>query len=135
MLAEYVLAHEGSQMATKAINGTRSGQTQEESSDALLIDSTEASVKKLLARGKERGFVTYDELNAALPPDEVSSATQIMTDLQGSCAECSSHHRSKLRSSVRGIPAPRQTARHYHCLRTHRRIVDIWSWFVPRGRA
>ncbi|MCZ6591290.1 MAG: sigma-70 family RNA polymerase sigma factor, partial [Alphaproteobacteria bacterium] len=73
MLAEYVLAHEGSQMATKAINGTRSGQTQEESSDALLIDSTEASVKKLLARGKERGFVTYDELNAALPPDEVSS--------------------------------------------------------------
>jgi RNA polymerase primary sigma factor len=64
---------EGSQMATKATNGTQSGQAQEESTDAPLIDSTEASVKKLLARGKERGYVTYDELNAALPPEEVSS--------------------------------------------------------------
>ncbi|MCZ6838137.1 MAG: RNA polymerase sigma factor RpoD, partial [Alphaproteobacteria bacterium] len=26
-----------------------------------------------MARGKERGYVTYDELNAALPPEEVSS--------------------------------------------------------------
>ena len=27
----------------------------------------------MIAQGKERGFVTYDELNAALPPDQVSS--------------------------------------------------------------
>ena len=38
-----------------------------------LICSTEVSIKNLLARGKERGYVTYDELNAALPPEEVSS--------------------------------------------------------------
>ncbi len=32
-----------------------------------------SAVKKMVAQGKERGYVTYDELNAALPPDEVSS--------------------------------------------------------------
>ena len=32
-----------------------------------------AAVKKLIAHGKERGYLTYDELNAALPQDQVSS--------------------------------------------------------------
>ena len=32
-----------------------------------------AAVKKMVAKGKERGYVTYDELNAALPPEEVNS--------------------------------------------------------------
>jgi len=71
--AEYVFAHEGSQMATKATNGTPWGHTQNDSSDVPLICSTEVSIKNLLARGKERGYVTCDELNAALPPEEVSS--------------------------------------------------------------
>ena len=30
-------------------------------------------MKKLIETGKERGFVTYDDLNKALPPDDVSS--------------------------------------------------------------
>ena len=41
--------------------------------DAPLIDRLGAAVKKLIARGKERGFVTYDEFNTALPQDAVSS--------------------------------------------------------------
>src|SRR3546814_8258836 len=41
--------------------------------DAPLIDLNEADVKKLIARGKQRGYLTYDELNAALPQDEMSS--------------------------------------------------------------
>ena len=44
-----------------------------ESGDAPLIDLNEASVKKLLARAKKRGYITYDELNAALPQDQMSS--------------------------------------------------------------
>ncbi len=47
--------------------------TQEETPDSPLIDSLGAAVKKMIARGKERGYITYDELNAALPPDSVSS--------------------------------------------------------------
>jgi RNA polymerase primary sigma factor len=41
--------------------------------DAPLIDLNEASVRKLLARAKKRGYLTYDELNAALPQDQMSS--------------------------------------------------------------
>ncbi|HJS10942.1 RNA polymerase sigma factor RpoD [Sphingopyxis sp.] len=41
--------------------------------DSPLIDLNEADVKKLIARGKKRGYLTYDELNAALPQDEMSS--------------------------------------------------------------
>ena len=44
-----------------------------ESGDAPLIDLNEASVKKLLARAKKRGYITYDELNEALPADMFSS--------------------------------------------------------------
>ncbi|MBL9066600.1 MAG: RNA polymerase sigma factor RpoD [Sphingopyxis sp.] len=45
----------------------------EAETDAPLIDLNEADVKKLIARGKKRGYLTYDELNAALPQDEMSS--------------------------------------------------------------
>ena len=41
--------------------------------DAPLIDLNEASVKKLIARAKKRGYVTYDELNEALPQDQMNS--------------------------------------------------------------
>ena len=43
------------------------------SDDAPLIDLNEATIKKLVAKGKRRGYLTYDELNAALPQDELSS--------------------------------------------------------------
>src|SRR6476619_7159817 len=41
--------------------------------DAPLIDLNDAQVKKLIARAKKRGIVTYDELNEALPQDQMSS--------------------------------------------------------------
>jgi len=44
-----------------------------ESNDGPLLDTLNAAIKKMIASGKERGYVTYDELNAALPPDQVSS--------------------------------------------------------------
>ncbi|WP_373488781.1 RNA polymerase sigma factor RpoD [Blastomonas sp.] len=48
-------------------------ETKADSTDAPLIDLNEASVKKLLARAKKRGYITYDELNEALPQDQMSS--------------------------------------------------------------
>ncbi|WP_442955406.1 RNA polymerase sigma factor RpoD [Parasphingorhabdus sp.] len=33
----------------------------------------DSAVKKLLTKAKKRGYVTYDELNEALPPDQMSS--------------------------------------------------------------
>jgi RNA polymerase primary sigma factor len=51
-----------------------SEETQDEATpEGPVIDALGATIKKMLARGKERGYVTYDELNAALPPDQFSS--------------------------------------------------------------
>src|SRR6266550_1518708 len=44
-----------------------------EAGDEPLLDLNDASVKKLIARAKKRGVVTYDELNQALPQDQMSS--------------------------------------------------------------
>src|SRR5689334_15233669 len=44
-----------------------------EAGDAPLIDLNDASIKKMIARAKKRGIVTYDELNEALPQDQMSS--------------------------------------------------------------
>jgi RNA polymerase primary sigma factor len=41
--------------------------------DGPLMDGSVQGVKKMIARGKERGFITYDELNETLPQDQVSS--------------------------------------------------------------
>ena len=60
-------------MASKAANTAEVAETREEAAEAPLLDSVAAAIKRMLARGKERGYVTYDELNAALPPDQVSS--------------------------------------------------------------
>ncbi len=44
-----------------------------ENGDAPLIDLNEANVKKLIARAKKKGYITYDELNEALPQDQMTS--------------------------------------------------------------
>ena len=44
-----------------------------EGGDAPLIDLNDASIKKLIARAKRRGVITYDELNEALPQDQMTS--------------------------------------------------------------
>jgi len=60
-------------MASKAANTAEARETQDESGEGPLLDTLNASVKRMVQRGKERGYVTYDELNQALPPDDVSS--------------------------------------------------------------
>ena len=49
------------------------GTDKSETGDAPLIDLNDASLKKLIARAKKRGYITYDELNEALPQDQMSS--------------------------------------------------------------
>ncbi|MDA0221684.1 MAG: RNA polymerase sigma factor RpoD [Proteobacteria bacterium] len=45
----------------------------EDGADDPLLDTINAAIKKMIARGKERGYVTVDEISDALPQDEVSS--------------------------------------------------------------
>jgi RNA polymerase primary sigma factor len=44
-----------------------------ENGDAPLIDLNDASIKKVIARAKKRGYITYEQLNEALPQGEMSS--------------------------------------------------------------
>ena len=60
-------------MATKTANGSEAAESRDEAVDGVVLDITSAAVKKLIARGKERGYVTYDEVNAAMPQEQVSS--------------------------------------------------------------
>ena len=60
-------------MATNTANADEPREGRDEVPDSPLIDSATRAVKKMLAKAKERGYVTYDELNAALPQDQVSS--------------------------------------------------------------
>ena len=64
-------------MATKTKSGDKD--------DAPLIDLNEASVKKLLTKAKKKGYVTYDELNDALPQGEMSSDQ--IEDIQAALSE------------------------------------------------
>ena len=38
-----------------------------------LLDMSQAAVRKMIATAKARGYITYDELNQFMPPDQVSS--------------------------------------------------------------
>ncbi|HUI95701.1 MAG TPA: RNA polymerase sigma factor region1.1 domain-containing protein, partial [Xanthobacteraceae bacterium] len=60
-------------MAGKATNAAEVPEAREDAAEAPLLDTVAAAIKKMVARGKERGYVTYDELNGALPPEQVSS--------------------------------------------------------------
>ena len=58
-------------MASKAAITAEATETREVA-EAPLLDAATA-ITKMLTRGRERGYLTEGELNAALPPDQVSS--------------------------------------------------------------
>ena len=41
--------------------------------DQPLLDMSDVGVRKMITRAKQRGYVTYDELNKVLPSDKISS--------------------------------------------------------------
>src|SRR6185437_4709714 len=59
--------------------------TAEQDVETNLLDVQTAAVKRLIARGKERGYITFDELNTILPPDQNSS--EQIEDLMASLSE------------------------------------------------
>ena len=58
-------------MATKP---TTTAEAPAPDSDAeTTLDTQSGAVKRLISKGKERGYITFDELNAVLPPEHNSS--------------------------------------------------------------
>src|SRR5918992_4188566 len=65
-------------MATKAkVKETEKEAAEKETADtpegAPLLDLTDAAVRKMIRLAKKRGYVTYEQLNAVLPSEEVTS--------------------------------------------------------------
>ncbi len=63
----------------------KSSKSNSKDSDAPVIDNIDAAVKKLLSKAKKRGYLTYDELNEALPQDQMSS--EQIEDIMSSISE------------------------------------------------
>jgi RNA polymerase primary sigma factor len=59
-------------MATKPAASSDTA-TAERDTESSLLDVQSAAVKRLMAKGKERGYITLDEMNAILPPDQMSA--------------------------------------------------------------
>jgi RNA polymerase sigma factor RpoD-like protein len=72
-------------MVTKATAGAETTEAREENGEGPLLDQTAAAVRRMIARGKERGYITYDELNGALPPEQFSS--EQIEDVMSSLSE------------------------------------------------
>uniref|UniRef100_UPI000B33A5E4 RNA polymerase sigma factor region1.1 domain-containing protein n=1 Tax=Leisingera sp. F5 TaxID=1813816 RepID=UPI000B33A5E4 len=45
----------------------------EDQEEEISLDMSQTAVKKMIAEARERGYITYDQLNQVLPPDQVSS--------------------------------------------------------------
>jgi len=54
---------------------TKTNKKKQEDQDTAnsLLDMSQSSVKKMMAQAKTRGYITYDELNEFMPPEQVSS--------------------------------------------------------------
>ncbi len=48
-------------------------QKSQDQDDDGSMDVSQAAIKKMIAEARERGYITYDQLNNVLPPDQVSS--------------------------------------------------------------
>ena len=56
----------------------------QEGGDAPLIDLNEADIKKLIARAKKRGVITYDELNEVvgeMSTDQIEDITSALSEM------------------------------------------------------
>ena len=72
-------------MASKAKKQAEPDQNTPEAVEASGLDAAQQTVKALMKLGKERGFVTHDELNAALPAEEYTS--EQIDDVMSSLSE------------------------------------------------
>ncbi|MCX8954344.1 MULTISPECIES: RNA polymerase sigma factor RpoD [unclassified Ruegeria] len=56
-----------------AAKDTTEDRKSDEQDQEISLDMSQANVKKMIAEAREKGYITYDQLNQVLPPDQVSS--------------------------------------------------------------
>jgi len=72
-------------MASKAKRQAENDQSTPEAAETASLDAAQQTIKTLMKLGKERGFVTHDELNAALPAEDYTS--EQIDDVMSSLSE------------------------------------------------
>ena len=130
-------SHKVGRMLAKPIERSRPAEGDEESADAPVLDLTDSPVAKMIARGRERGYVTHDELNKGETPNGADGALSPMRRswrcrhggaaqgaearrVRPSCSKVSDQRRS---ASVRGCDALSSSDK----LPTWRRAHNPWS--------
>jgi len=72
-------------MAVKPQAKPEPAKSKDEAQDGPLMDGLSAAFRKMLGKGKERGYVTADELNASLPPgqtnDQIEDIYAMLNDM------------------------------------------------------
>ncbi|WP_191085236.1 RNA polymerase sigma factor RpoD [Roseococcus microcysteis] len=91
-------------MASKTAAAGETAEAREEAVEGALLDITSAAVKKLIARGKERGYVTFDEVNSAMPEGQVSP--EFMEDTLSSLSEAGINVVEAEETEEDGTPKP-----------------------------
>ena len=56
-----------------AAKDTNDDQKTDDQENEGVLDMSQAAVKKMIAEAREKGYITYDQLNRVLPPDQVAS--------------------------------------------------------------
>ena len=56
-----------------SVTNSEQKKPEEQDPSNSLLDMSQLSVKKMIAQAKLRGYITYDELNEFMPPEQVSS--------------------------------------------------------------
>ena len=84
------------QMVAKA-NEDRETESAEETDDSPIQGALAKIVKKIIAKGKEQGYVTYDQLNKMLPPgeytsDQIDETMAMLSDIGVNLVEDESDH-------------------------------------------
>ena len=56
-----------------AAKDTTDERSKEQAEQEVGLDMSQSAVKKMIAEARERGYITYDQLNTVLPPEQVNS--------------------------------------------------------------
>ncbi|CAM4150087.1 RNA polymerase sigma factor RpoD [Palleronia rufa] len=56
-----------------AAKDNREERSKDDQDGEVMLDMSQTAVKKMIADARERGYITYDQLNQVLPPEQVSS--------------------------------------------------------------
>ena len=56
-----------------AAKDTNDDGKRDENDSGHSLDMSQSAVKKMIGEAREKGYITYDQLNTVLPPEQVSS--------------------------------------------------------------